>query len=793
MKVSVSEIVSALTRKEHYSSYSVPRRGLLGLETHQSYLSQFPHEQTEQHLRGEFISSTKEILTITGRVDFLEIVGDDYVIREFKTIIAPPGSLQSLQFKPQEGFTLQTQLYAYLCYRKFLKNGIRNPSQVKCFLVLHNLTDLESLEQEVLWSVKSVEECLEEFSDKQNEKIAWRHAEDKRRKRLGSSLKWPLLKYREGQKRDLELIDDLIKKGQDIMWEAPPGYGKTLTALLPALKNSLKSGCKLFYATAKGGGRQPVKKAIQTIIKKYPDLKTMFLSARADLCIMEDSFLSGCRTCELERIDSENFRYSQLPNELIEHNLILEEDFIRLGREFQTCPADLAHVMIDLADLVVGDYNYVIDPSVRLTQFTNDKNPESILPWLLIIDEAHNLFNRGREIYSVEIKSLDVSDCHRLIEMDQWRYSHQENFHLLRDTLAAIITLIQHELDSIEAQKIVFSDPDEFAWVNLFKGFEKQMAKFILDNLNRIDPEIEVALWAVYQNVWYLIFLLEGDRISNLYFINNIDNSVGISCLDSKDYLADAFDRFRSILAFSGTMSPLEFYLTSLGFDSRSVALHQSDAVFDSSNLLVVHTNGYDTRYKKRKGKAGEIANVIERFCMVKKGLYLAVFPSFVFLEMVAEYFDEDLQIIKQTKSMNTKAREQFSRRLALSDETKLGLIVAGGQFSEAADYPGDKCAGIVIVGPCLSPPDPFREVLKNYWYWNGFNGEEVAFIIPGMHKVIKAGGRLIRNENDRGEIILLDDRFLEERFFRFLPDKWKLDLQKGEDWETAVKEFWVG
>ncbi|MBT7619063.1 MAG: ATP-dependent DNA helicase [Calditrichaeota bacterium] len=788
---SVGEVVSAITPLSNFSTRQVPRREHLGQRAHLDFISRQSNDtKSEVGIKGVYSSPEHRQLSLHGRIDLLETLSQEpqeaFRITEFKSVVLPIASLDDICFPPPERFTRQALIYTYLVSKQKRANSTKI---VNCRLVIHNLTDDAEKTLDLDFDVREIEGWLNEYIDLKIHEKAKNTALSAHRCELASTLTMPYPTYRNGQKDTIDLTYESFCSGKDVIWEASPGFGKTITMLLPALKAALGRGKPVFFATAKGGGRQPVLSTIEAIQKYCPELSVIFLSARSELCLHK---YGSCREneCSFEKLEPDEFGRFDTPSELDNCKIITRRELRDVGELENLCPVDLSFLYAERSDIVIGDYNFVYDPGARLRQF-RDPGPSG---WTLLVDEAHNLFNRGREIFSTAIPADDIWNCRRMLEDEGWRFDSLGSFQKLLIVLELIGVGVQASISEVSPAEPQSIEIDETEWEEYLDRLSLSMADFIIDAQDRVASEVVDSLWSVYRQIEYFVHLLDEEREAFPIYADVDVREMGVKCLDASGKLADINARFNNIAAFSGTMSPLEFYKTAIGLTVRPTETLQVDPIFSRTRQLVVLADDIDTRFKMRPREAKHIAETLIEFCGMKTGGYLAVFPSFAFMNLITPYLDQsDLNFVVQARGMSYSERRRMRYILDKPNETTLAMIVAGGQFSEAADYPGDACVGVAIVGPCLPPPDPWRDELGDYWQRNGEDGEKVAYIVPAMQRVVQAAGRLIRSEEDRGVVLLMDNRYLQSRFLDVLPVSWQDYLKsKKINWQTSVRNFWA-
>ncbi len=814
---SVQQIADAVCSGGDSHAGWLPQRDKLGRDAHNSFYLLNPSGIKEYGVSADFVSDDADRLTIQGRIDLLEtaadVAGNDQKaaaggsgggisanavrITEFKSLILPSGSLPGIDFHPPERFALQVQIYAYLVYRLIRDQMIaefetvENPAEIKCRLALNNLKDGSLFFESVEWNLRDIETKLTEYIDLCKHRAATESANRLRRKSIAEKVVFPFPSFRRGQKETIALLEEALSGGKDVLLSAVPGFGKTAAVMFPAIKRSLETGKQLFFATAKGGGRSPVYNTIRRFQKKCAELKVLFLYARNELC-PKDAPATGCKDCEFERLERYDSGRFDLPEELIRLNLVRKNELQAIAKKHSLCPVDLSFILTRTADMVIGDYNYVFDPSVQLMQFRDAHHRRDVTNWLLLIDEAHNLFDRGMNMHSARIELNKAQDCRYLLRRDEWNYSGGSAYVEMDETLSRIISLLEWRIANSPPGKYVIQEIEDSELENIHEELGEVVSRFLIES-NDADVQLVDSLFELYSGFKLLSGLLSQERRQFPFYVDTEQGAIGVDCLDPSERLAGAIESFESAIAFSGAFHPLPFYKYALGFGSREVSELDVEDQVHNGGLKVVLAAGVDTRYRLRPRKAEAIAGVLRQFCSLRTGTYLAIFPSYEFLDLVKDYLPGgDMEVIFQYKYMRSDERAAFRKKILHGEGALLALIVAGGQFSEAADYPGSACIGAAIVGPCLPPPDERREALRSYWDSRQEDGEMTAYLIPAMHRVIQAAGRVIRSEEDRGVVLLLDDRFMEPRYAKLLPSRWQSDLEgQNRDWEQVVREFW--
>lgn len=676
-KATVREVAFTLKPVRHDSRGNIPFRDHFGVEAHIELAENNRDSRSEVSVSGEYISNSGSQLKLRGRIDILGESTSRSIITEFRT-------------------------------------------------------------WEIDWDPTEIEGRLEEYITILEDRAAIEVADQARRAKLASKLSWPENSFRSGQSEMVQEIQDVFQHGENLIWQAPTGYGKTATMLFAALKYSLASGGKLFFATAKCTGKDPVWKFVNKLLPSCGDLRVLFNSSRDDLCT---PLLEGCSAdrCERRRVQNNFPTDDDIPVELLECNLISDVELRQAAERHSLCPADLQQMIVKRSDLVVGDYNYIYDPVARLSEFRQHEYKH----WTLLVDEAHNLIQRGQNIFSLIIDVNNIKTCSQLLMEDRWRFSENVAYDEMIGMVESLIEMIEMLLQDLEGNELAPIQPSEGLWSDLSHKFGISLGRLLLDASDKLDHDLKMLLYEINSQVQFMSELLMFDRSSHLFYGVHESTEIGIMCLDPADHFRRVNSGFGSVAVFSGSIQPFQYYRSALGLDEKSLRELCSSAIFPAENRKIVLAKDIDTRLKSRQNSAPEIGKVLKDFCSLNKGGNLA-------------------------------------------------LIVAGGKLAEAMDYAGDSCVGVAVVGPCLPPPNAFRQALRYYWQSKGEDGKKIAYIMPAMQKVIQAAGRMLRHQDERGVILLMDDRYLSERYVDLLPEEWLTDLRYGRnDWRETVRNFW--
>lgn len=762
----------------------IPARIRLGTLIHRREQSRRHEFEAERFLKFNYITPNKNRLGISGRADLVRLRDDNVELIEIKSFALSPSEFSSLATPPLS-HVIQTQIYGYLLHR-VLKIPVEN---IRAKLLCVNIADDNNREFEIGFDPHDIEDIFDSYIAAERSGEARRLFDNRRRQKIAKYIRFPLDAIRPAQELIIDTVEKVFEESGDAVIEAPPGSGKTLAVLVPALQTALNHGSRLFYATAKSSGRNPVGKAIRQILPLSPNLTAAILSSQDEICRAGRSRIALCQTC--------NGIIPEIPDETTVDNKIAltggvyeTGQIVRIAEERAICPLLAAKSISCRVDLLVGDYNFLFDPGARLTFFQGDKP----LDWFLAGDEAHNLPERSRGNLSFEINLKSLSAGWEVILDDLWRFNDLDATDRLRRNFLNVRCWIESQLCEAISSELIEADFPPGEIVPLIEAFTLEAGRFLAAAGRKFDTEAYRKLIKICSSLEGFANSISLDRHRFIHYIDGNSGSVGVKCLDASQEIAATLNRLKGFILFSGTINSFAQYRAEIGATSRPcVELNVPVKGLESNRLLVLHAAGVDTYRRLRQVTARKVARTISKFSALAPGSILTVFPSYEYLSQISILLESpDRTVLIQRPDMSPAEREDFKSRLTYSGKATIGMIVAGGQFSEAEDYPGEVCVGVVIVGPCLPPPDPWREALAGYWFEQGVDGFEAAYIIPSIRKIVQAAGRLIRTESDRGIVLLLDDRFIGNPIFDLLPVSWQIAIShRAESWVTQAEEFW--
>ena len=595
------------------------------------------------------------------------------------------------------------------------------------------------------------------------------------------TLDFPYKTYRKGQREMAVAVFNTIKKSGKLFCQAPTGIGKTLSTLFPSVK-ALGSGMaeKLFYLTAKTITRQVAVDAFALMKEKGLELRTVTLTAKDKICFLGER---SCNPDDCPYADGYFDRVSDVLYEVLQKETVFSRENIEaIALENNLCPFEFSLDLTLWCDAIICDYNYLFDPLVALKRFFMDEKGD----YVFLVDEAHNLVDRAREMYSAALRKSDFLNLKRQLTKTDKRLMEP-----LNKVNQAMIDLRKSCPDS--RSRISREELGDF---NELLGF----FCFACEDWQKKHPDhpsAEAVLELYFQARTYL-------RIAEFYdehyitTIHTYGSEVIVKqvCLDPALLLRARLACGRASVLFSATLTPLEYFIAVLGGEEETPR-YELPSPFDPSKLGILLADTISTRYVDREESYAPIAEMIAAFAAGKKGNYMVYFPSYAYLNAVCEIFGErfpDIKTMIQERDMDEAAREAFLAAFdAENPETLIGFCVMGGIYSEGIDLKGDRLIGTVIVGVGLPQIGDERNIIRNYYDDKQGSGFAYAYQFPGMNKVLQAVGRVIRDEADRGMVLFIDNRFSSSSYRRLFPPHLShyIKVRSVQDIGRETREFW--
>lgn len=587
--------------------------------------------------------------------------------------------------------------------------------------------------------------------------------------------------YREGQRDLVVSVYRTILRKKKLFIQAPTGVGKTMATVFPAVRAVGEGlGEKIFYLTAKTITRTVAEQAFSLLKEKGLLYKTITLTAKEKICFCEEA---ECNPDACPYAKGHFDRVNDAVFDLITHSgdwsrEVLEEQ----AKKHMVCPFEMSLDVSNWADAVICDYNYAFDPQAHLKRFFSESGKGE---YLFLIDEAHNLVERGREMYSASLYKEDLLEVRKLVKAEDPKLAkglsecNQQFLELKRECEHyQILKSVSHI--ALKLMNVLSKLED---YLEECKDAEKK--KRVLDFYFAVRSFLNIH---DIMDENYVIFseMMEDGRFQ-----------IKLFCVNPAVNLQNYLEQGNSTIFFSATLLPVHYYKKLLSVEKDDYAVYAHSSFPQENKFLFIGTD-VSTRYTRRgESTYQRFARYIAVMAEQKKGNYMAFFPSYRFLEEVHTCFlecvDHEVDSICQVSYMDEEQREEFLEEFEQEREKSLvAFCVMGGIFSEGIDLTDDKLIGAVIAGTGLPQVCTEREILKQYFNAADMDGFDYAYLYPGMNKVLQSAGRVIRTESDRGVILLLDDRFRAMRYREVFPREWQqYQLGSVKNLEQEIRTFW--
>lgn len=608
------------------------------------------------------------------------------------------------------------------------------------------------------------EEIKKWFDDLMEEYGKWATFQCKMKNQRQASIKelgFPF-EYRPGQKKLVSDVYRTIMRQKLLFMQAPTGVGKTISTIFPAVKAvGEELADRIFYLTAKTITATVAKETFALLEKNGYRAKTIQITAKDKLCLCDEM---ECNPVNCPYAKGHFDRVNDAVFDLLcRCEMIERDDILSQADRYTVCPFELCLDTASWCDNIICDYNYVFDPNVYLKRFFQEGIKGD---YIFLIDEAHNMVERSRQMYSAQIYKEDFLTVKRIMK------EHSRSIEKALDRCNKILLGMKRECENYTVYdtlgNMVFSFMrlmtllDEFLQkANEFPG-KKDVMDFYFELRNFLN------IYDLVDEHYVMYSELEADGGFMLKLF----------CVDPSINIQKRLDKGKSAVFFSATLLPVNYYKSLLSTKKDNYAIY-ADSTFDSKKRLLAMATDVSTRYTRRsKSEYERIAGYINAVVMQKTGNYMVFFPSYKMMNDVADIYCEkyadETELMLQKNNMSEAEREEFLDRF--SEETDRALVafgIMGGIFGEGIDLKNDRLIGAIVVGTGLPQISNERTILKDYYDAENGSGFDYAFRYPGINKVLQAAGRVIRTTEDTGVILLLDERFWQRDYDLLYPREW--------------------
>lgn len=742
------------------------------------------HRKIQRSMKGNYqaeVSLKREseyedvIIQVEGRADGIFTEDGEFWIDEIKGTY---GNLQAMEV-PVPVHRAQAMCYGWIYGEK---EGL---SQIGIQMTYSHLDTEDTRRFREIFSMEELKNWYQKLLDDYHKWISCSLSWKKERNASMKDLQFPF-PYREGQREIVSGVYHTVSSKKTLFVQAPTGVGKTMSAIFPSVRAIGEGkGETLFYLTAKTITGTVAWEAFHTLRENGLKFKVTAITAKEKLCFLDSP---ECTPEKCPYAKGHFDRVNDAVYELWTTEEVYSREVIRAHAEkWQVCPFEMCLDLSVWVDGVICDYNYAFDPNVHLKRFFGENISGD---YIFLIDEAHNLVERGREMYSAEISRQTLFTLRKKIR------KHFPKLARALDKASRQMLELEEDLKASQNPYQVLSNPSvlpvtfltisgELEEILEEKNLEEELRKEILEFYFVVRDFLNVSELVDENYVVYTECFGENDFRLRLFCVNPAAN------------LSEYLKKGRSAVFFSATLFPMLYYRELLTTETDAYGIYVQSP-FSAKNRRILIGSDVSSRYTRRNHtEYRKIAEYISRCVWQRQGNYMVFFPSYRLMEDVYQVYEEEFSVdwvrcIRQNSDMTEREREEFLEEFQSREGTLVGFCVLGGIFSEGVDLTGESLIGAIIVGTGLPQIGSEREILKEYYDRKKQSGFDYAYRYPGMNKVLQAAGRVIRTKEDRGVILLLDDRFLGRDYGEIFPREWKdRSSCRLNTVEEAVSRFW--
>ncbi|MEQ3451663.1 ATP-dependent DNA helicase [Enterococcus cecorum] len=771
-KVSVRELVEFVHKKESIDNRKQSNHTALeGSKIHRK-LQQSMDENYQSEVSLKTVYQGKQFdIQLEGRCDGIWQKENQIIIDEIKT-----GELafEQLEDATLQLFMAQAKIYAYIY-------ALQEKLEEVVVMVRYFCTQDEKIDE--YQNQYSFDELNDYYQETMKEYEKWLIFLDKyrqnRQKKL-QALQFPYNNYRKGQRELSIAVYRTLSQEKCLFMEAPTGTGKTLSTLFPALKamGEYNQG-RIFYLTAKTITRQVALDTMKLFEEQQSEIKTIEISAKEKIC-----FMNECK-CNPDYCPfAKNYYQKQklaIWDLLNNGHFYSREQISEVAKKYECCPFELSLDLSLYSDVIVCDYNYLFDPQVYLKRFFELEETDSYF----LVDEGHNLISRAREMYSKALSLQLIKDFKKFLP------KHHRKHH----------KILQQFIEYCEESRKLLKDRDYLFQKELpdkLIDLSYRWSEYFRDFLLELKDEIPTWLQNLYFDLISFLKISEyyDDHFSFLVELVNHELQFKIFCLDPAHFIKQKLDFGKGSVLFSATLSPVQYYQNLLVGHTDDLTFRQSSP-FNQNQFQVLVADYLPMTYKYRSQVVDSLCELIKKSTDIKAGNYFCFFPSFSYMEEVYQRYIQlypEAEVLIQSRELKDVEKEAFLANFqAQNEQVVLGFCVLGGVFSEGIDLKKNRLIGSIIVSVGLPQISKEQEELKKYFDEKNQQGFYYIYQLPGFNKIMQAAGRVIRTEEDRGVILLIDQRFSRKDYMQLYPTHWSKGVVVHDlnSMLNQLKQFW--
>jgi len=772
LRLSVRNLVEFVLRSGDIESGFVSMdRALEGSKAHRRLQKSYGDDYRAEVPLKKTIEFDAYSLVIEGRADGILIEDDDVIIDEIKSVTLP---LELVNEDYDFRHWAQAMCYGYIYGEE---NGLESLTIQLTYI------QLDTDETKKLRRSFDISELKDFFDDLVKKYCVWADYSSSWiscRDQSIKDLQFPFPQYRKGQREMAAAVYRAIRDENILFAQAPTGIGKTISSVFPAVKAMCEGKTsKIFYLTAKTTTQRVAEEAFQRMRDKGLQFISITITAKDKICFKE---VMECNPRYCEYAKGHFDRINEALMDMLRNETQMDREKLLLYAEkHRVCPFEYSLDLAIWADCVICDYNYLFDPNASLKRFFMDKKSD----FTFLIDEAHNLVDRAREMYSAELHKKDF------LELKKQMKDKNKELHTACSSINKYFIELKKKLE--DESHFVSREEDKDLY-HLLNSFVIKADKYLAMNE---DSHKDEEFMSLYFGVLNLLKISENYDEHYVTYIERFSNDVRLKlfCHDPSLLISQVLKKGRAAVFFSATLLPMDYFLEILGGGENSKAIYLQSP-FDITNRCLLIGDNVATRYTKRDTSYSRIADYLYSTVESKTGNYMVFFPSYKYMENVYEEFMAKypgFNVKIQSPGMTEEEKELFMEFFQPEPKAhNIGFCVLGGVYSEGIDLRDDRLIGVVIVGVGLPQLCLERDIIKDYYDNKNHKGFEYSYMYPGMNKVMQAAGRLIRSETDRGVILLLDERFSRWDYQKLFPREWFPHTRVNESCLPEIlKDFW--
>lgn len=771
-RIGVGELVGFLYASGDLSSETFQNVSLIeGTRAHQYVQSQYAStDQSEVSISISWKNQDYELM-ISGRIDGILERDGTTIIEEIKSTRFP---IFTDDYQPNLEHRAQLKMYAYMYMRA------RNLTDIHGRITYIQLSDYKMRHFPEIFDVDILETFFESSILNYAKWLDVVHAHTLRKNETLKTLVFPFDTYRRGQREMMAAVYQTMMEDDILYAIAPTGIGKTMAALFSTLKSLHEDNQKIFYLSAKTQGKRIALESMDILHEAGLETKTLEITSKDTICFLDK------RECDPEKCPfAKGFfdRLSEATKDIFMHETLLSRSVVeRYARKHSVCPFEFSLFVSYYVDVIICDYNYAFDPRIHLIRYFDDSNFKP----LILVDEAHNMIQRSRDMYS---STLIKSDFILL------RRAASKMKPTIRNAVKKVLDLYDRYEEQLKDSPFLSFEHLDPNFMDAIKHLMKK-----IENAFKETPKYPRKSDVMEYYLSLLSFVIIFDFYNDAYVTNieqteDGDISLTLQCLDASEFIHDTVKhKAYGTVFFSATLYPIDYYMTLLTEKEGETLKIRSP--FQPEKLKIFLMNQISTRYQDRTSSLPLVVDTITSVLDSKKGNYIVFFPSYLYMKQVIDLLPSglDADIIIQERDMEIELRDLILERFKEKNErSQLAFFVMGGMFSEGIDYVGDMLNGVIVVGVGLPSLSEANNQLKNYYQKTFNKGFDYAYTYPGMNKVIQAVGRVIRRDSDYGIAILIDDRFTSQTYRKLFPVEWKNVeiISQPKDLKAPLIRFW--